>query len=178
MNYYKTLEIAEKYLQLLKPFCERIEIAGSMRRECSEVNDIEFVCIPKTIDAGLFADKKERHPKFIETIESLEKIKGEPTGRYTQRKLPEGLNLDIFICERNNWGYQLAIRTGPASYSRDVIIKGLKKYGLKPDEGFVWYDNKIVPILEEKFLFQMIREPWTEPRYRISTGSENRRIAV
>lgn len=39
--------IALEIYELLKPHCERIKIAGSIRREKAFVNDIEIVCIPK-----------------------------------------------------------------------------------------------------------------------------------
>ena len=35
-------------------------------------------------------------------------MKGEPTGKYTQRRLPEGLTLDLFMADANNWGLILA----------------------------------------------------------------------
>ena len=33
MEYQKALSIAEKVKEILSPFCERIEIAGSIRRK-------------------------------------------------------------------------------------------------------------------------------------------------
>lgn len=39
--------IAEELLREMRPFCERAEIAGSIRREKSEVKDIELVVIPR-----------------------------------------------------------------------------------------------------------------------------------
>ena len=172
MNYRKALEVAEKYHLLLRPWCERIEIAGSLRRQKTEVHDIEFCCIPRTVESGLFGDEKMSHPQFVEAVDSLEKIKGSPLGRYVQRKLPEGLNLDIFICTKENWGYQLAIRTGPASFSRDMVIKNIKRMGLKPDEGYIWYQGRIMPVPEEKFLFDMIKVPYLEPHLRFPTGPD------
>lgn len=54
--------IAEALLAELAPACERIVLAGSIRRERPNVNDIEIVAIPRyteepvTGQAGLFAD--------------------------------------------------------------------------------------------------------------------------
>jgi DNA polymerase/3'-5' exonuclease PolX len=72
--------IAEKYLSILKPFCERIEIAGSIRREQPFPNDIELVCIRKGRE--LF--------NFVEAVDQWKKVKGKPSGKYTQRSLHEG----------------------------------------------------------------------------------------
>ena len=41
MKLAKAKAIADKYVALLAPFCDRIEIAGSIRREKEEVGDIE-----------------------------------------------------------------------------------------------------------------------------------------
>jgi DNA polymerase/3'-5' exonuclease PolX len=72
---------AEKYQNLFKPYCSRIEIAGSSRREKPEVKDIEIVATPGDIES------------FAKEVNKLQKVKGEPTGKYTQRILPEGINL-------------------------------------------------------------------------------------
>lgn len=40
--------VATRFGQELAPFCDRIEIAGSIRRAKPDIADIEMVCIPKT----------------------------------------------------------------------------------------------------------------------------------
>ena len=54
MKYEEAIEIAEKVKTLLLPHCERVEIAGSVRRKKTDVKDIEIVAIPKPFDTGLF----------------------------------------------------------------------------------------------------------------------------
>lgn len=54
MKLDKALEIAERIKELLAPYSERIEIAGSIRRKKPEVKDVELVAIPKPYDVGLF----------------------------------------------------------------------------------------------------------------------------
>ena len=39
--------IAVEICYQLEPFCEKINIAGSVRRKKQEVKDIEIVCVPK-----------------------------------------------------------------------------------------------------------------------------------
>src|SRR3989304_1550303 len=101
MKLAQAQDIAEKYLNLLRPHCLRIEIAGSIRREKLDVKDIEIVCIPQDV-AG-----------FVAQVKQWPKVRGEPTGKYTQRNLPEGIKLDLFMAEERNWGNILLIRTGP-----------------------------------------------------------------
>ena len=42
--------IAEKLILDLKPFCDKVEVAGSIRRQRPEVGDIEIICIQKNIN--------------------------------------------------------------------------------------------------------------------------------
>lgn len=47
MNAREARAIAEALVEEMRPFCERIEIGGSLRRQAREVKDIELVAIPK-----------------------------------------------------------------------------------------------------------------------------------
>ena len=97
MKHAQALILAEAALSALTPSCERISIAGSIRRRKPEVGDIEIVCIPKHIPAGLSGDELEVDPDFCAVVNQWPKVKGEPAGKYTQRRLPDGINLDLFI---------------------------------------------------------------------------------
>lgn len=56
----EALEIAEEIKEALAHHCERIEIAGSIRRKKPEVGDIELLFVPKTgtRQAGLFDNEE------------------------------------------------------------------------------------------------------------------------
>jgi len=146
--------IAEKYLRLLKPYCSRIEIAGSIRREKPEVKDIEIVAIPGDIKS------------FANEVNKLEKVKGEPTGKYTMRVLPEGIKLDLFIANKRNWGLIFAIRTGSADFSHNVLATGWVKKGYHSVNGMLIKDGKEVEVREEKDLFDLIGIPYMGPELR------------
>jgi DNA polymerase/3'-5' exonuclease PolX len=49
MNLETARKYAEKIVEWLGPLCYRIEIAGSVRRERANCNDIDIVCIPKLV---------------------------------------------------------------------------------------------------------------------------------
>lgn len=42
-------ELAAPLIEALRPHCERVEVAGSIRRGKQWVNDIEIVCVPRTL---------------------------------------------------------------------------------------------------------------------------------
>ena len=160
MIYNEALKIANKYLELLRPHCDRIEIAGSIRRKKPEVKDIEIVCIPKPYETGLFESG------IAMVVNTLEKVKGELPCKYTQRILPEGIKLDLFFAEYGNWGLIYAIRTGSAEYSHKVLANGWVKRGYKSIDGFLTYNGKQILVPKEEQLFSRIGLPFVEPENR------------
>lgn len=143
-------------LSELSPVCERCEIAGSIRRRKPNVKDIEIVCIPRSRDLWGFADLVNR----------WEAIKGSPAGRYTQRRLPSGVILDLFMADRVNYGTILLIRTGDADFSKHVAGLLLPEAGFRQRDGYVRKDGVIVPTPEEEDVFRLIGLPFIPPEDR------------
>ena len=170
MDLKKALYIAGKYIALFEPYCDRLQVAGSVRRLKPVVKDIEIVCIPKNISMpGLFnVMSMSRPPEFIRLINSIPGVKGKATGKYTQRILPEGIALDLFMVEHGNWGNQLAIRTGPAEYSHRVLGKAWVRAGYKSKDGFLTIAGRRVEAREEIDFYNLIGIPWKEPWNRIA----------
>lgn len=161
-------EIADKIMALLQPYCERIEIAGSIRRKKSEVKDIEIVLIPRVRDLPLLKIQ----------IDKWKKNKGNFPCLYTQRWLPEGIGLDLFVATPDNWGLQYAIRTGPANYSHHVLAMGWSKKGYHSKGGILYPTSKVygedrldyskpIYLREEIDVFNFIGLPWREPQNRL-----------
>lgn len=169
MKLSKAKIIADKYVNLLQPFCERIEIAGSVRRLKPEVKDVEIVCIPKEVIIVIDMFNKEgvRSLDFTALVGQWNIIKGKvSTGKYIQIKLPENINLDLFICKKDNWGLIYAIRTGSAAYSHKVLAVGWVKAGFKSIDGMLHKDGSAVPVYEEEELFKLIGINYIEPEKR------------
>jgi len=169
MNYQKAYELAKKLCIQLEPHCDRIQIAGSIRRQKREVGDIEIVCIPRKIevDQDLFTKEKVNCNEFVEIIDSFEKVKGDAVkGKYMQRILPEGIKVDIFTCARDNWGLIYAIRTGSAKFSHHVLASTWVKLGYHSKNGYLWSGLSMIPLHEEKDLFKQLRINYISPRLR------------
>lgn len=66
-------EIAAPMIDALRPHCERVEAAGSIRRGKPFVNDIEIVCVPRTVKV---ATPKITRPGdlFSEQVEVEEEV--------------------------------------------------------------------------------------------------------
>ncbi len=180
MEYRKALIIAQDVFTQLAPYCERIVIAGSIRRQKAQVKDIEIVCIPKlepeeapddlfsatgtgttVLSAPLVACKG-----FIRAINQWQKVKGEPIGKYTQRILPEGIKLDVFMAAEDNFGYILMLRTGSSEWNQRVMLFRLKGNGYKMSEGHIHWKGAIVPIRDEAEMFSRMGVYYVEPQNR------------
>lgn len=105
----EALGIASSIVAELKPYCKRIEIAGSIRRQRPTIGDIEIVCLPAPYDAlPLFRSG------ISSVVEQWRPVKGLLPCRYTQRLHPSGMKVDLFMPDPAGFGLQLAIRTGSA----------------------------------------------------------------
>ena len=164
MEYLAALKIAEEIKSQMAPFCERIEIAGSIRRQREFCNDIEIVAIRKS--AYLL--------ELSDLIGQWKKIKGDVACKYTARLHPTGIQIDIFFATPKNWGSIFLIRTGSADFSKR-IAQAWSKRGYYSNGG-VLYRKQIscqgaelgdpVYIREEKDLFDLLKIPWVEPELR------------
>ncbi len=164
--------IAERIKAQLAPHCDRIEIAGSIRRRKSDVGDIEIVAIPKPYDVGLFASG------IAPIVSAWPKVRGELPCKYTQRTLPDGIALDLFFATAENWGLIYAIRTGSADYSHRVLASGWSVRGFKSVEGVLHNGaGKPVPTPEEEDVFRIAGVPWVPPEQR-NIHSPNNRSSV
>jgi DNA polymerase/3'-5' exonuclease PolX len=171
MELKEAKSIALKLISELESVCERVEIAGSIRRKNSFVNDIEIVCIPKRESTGLFGGELVPVAGFASVINKYKKIRGDFDGKYTRRDLGE-IEADIFMCTADNYGYIMAIRTGPSSFSHKVLAYGWKKKGLVGVEGMLYNKYTGIPLIikEERELFKIIGLNYIPPEFRISLG--------
>src|SRR5262245_1970482 len=95
--------LAEEVCDVLRPFCTRLEVVGSIRRQRPTIGDIEIVCRPRQVPGGLFADELTVDPGFVAAVNQWPAVRGQPTGKYTQRQLPSGMTLDLFMADADNW---------------------------------------------------------------------------
>lgn len=134
----KAHKVADYILNLLKPHCEQIHIAGSIRRMRPEIKDIEIVCQPKKEikHEGLFQDEvKIIDRNFTEALATITEIviRGNVEGRYIQIKTNSkncpGIYLDLFMPDPSDYFRQYAIRTGSADYAHHTLANAWRKKG-------------------------------------------------
>jgi len=152
--------IAEKYKALLAPYCKKnkIKIAGSIRREKEECGDIELVLMRD--------ESRLLESKFIEIVDSWERIRGDATGRYAQRILPEGVKLDLFMAQDDNYINILIQRTGNWKFSRWLLGIRAKQQGYMHRNGYLWQGDEKVIVQTEQEFFDLMGVKYLEPKDR------------
>lgn len=188
--------LADKIISALAPGCERIQIAGSVRRQRPLVGDIEIVAIPKLIpELPAQLSMLGEPPQMVSALDILlEKlVKEEPHFRRGDKNGPlfknflvdfaddgtqawfvddgSEIGLDLFLTTPEQWGYILALRTGPGEFNQAWVTQR-RKGGLLPDEysfsgGWLHKAGKRVNTPEEWDIFGLIGSGATiEPENR------------
>jgi DNA polymerase/3'-5' exonuclease PolX len=182
---------ADILAQLLSPGCERIEIAGSIRRGKAQVHDIELVAVAKLEDRpdGMFGSStidllEERVGRLIAAGNLAPRLveNHRADGRVDlQHKLgsafkalvtPRGIPVDLFIVRPPaTWGAIFALRTGPGAWNTRLVME-CKSIGRRVAGGQVerWHGALSewvpVPTPEEADFFAALGQPWVEPADR------------
>ena len=178
-------QIAEELKTEFEPYCERIEIGGSIRRKKPEPNDIELVCIPKHIKIGSPQLTLTNETVVVERNHLFDYIAVNYEGyvlkmgeKYTQievhRDHPAGvrqyIKVDIFTATFRTWGYIFMLRTGPAEFSKFVVTE-LKKNGFTMDAGEVFHHGTPFTVPSEDDLFFLLGIDWIKPEHRFNERS-------
>jgi len=158
--------IARVIAEDLAPYCDRIEVAGSVRRRKAVVSDIEIVAIPRYEPAGLFGDRRANALwEHLHADTRYRFVQGDsPEGRYYKLRLPahDDLQLDLFLAQPDNWGWILLMRTGTAAFSAGVLGEWKRRRGLGKDQPgsidgrLVDRTGQVVPTPEEDTVFALV----------------------
>jgi DNA polymerase/3'-5' exonuclease PolX len=185
--------IAEELAAQMAPFCERIEIAGSIRRAVAEVKDIEICAIPKwkmrKCGGVLFAELEIEEPANLlydwalaKSAEgSLQWIKPgvsdlriwppKPDGKYWRGYLTEHqIKLDLFLATPKNWGVILLIRTGSADFSHGVAAHA-QRIGRNFADGHLTISGVPTETLGEETVFDLLGLEYVAPHSRFSAAN-------
>jgi hypothetical protein len=158
-------QMADALVELLAPACERIEIAGSVRRQKARPNDIEIVAVPcerisrqPSLDSPLELGKPERTNLLDARCDELLKQgvlekRPDSRGRHCwgtgiKRAVffrgQDYAPVDLFqVIEPRQWGVIYAIRTGPGDFNRMLVTSQRWGGGCPLDRkvagGRVWF---------------------------------------
>jgi DNA polymerase/3'-5' exonuclease PolX len=118
--------VAEKLAERLRPACERLELAGSLRRKKALVGDIELVAIPK-LTKNLFGE--EVYPSQIDLLLAAWGVQLTLNGQKMKQFIlettrRERYQVDLFLQpDPATWGVNFMIRTGSADFTKWMVTK-------------------------------------------------------
>lgn len=194
MKHDDALSIAESVVEILRPACGQIEIAGSVRRGKPDVKDIEIVAVPNLVPPA------RPRPEFgkpmpvayktvLDLIVSRQCELGPFSGRWALKKNGEKykqiylveheIAVDLFlVTPPAMWGVQFAIRTGPADFSHWIVTRqrngGALPNGYRVQDGAVWEGaaenetDNLVGFFSEIDFLQFLGLGWIEPGERVA----------
>jgi DNA polymerase (family 10) len=151
----------------IEPWCERIVVAGSIRRRCSIVHDIDIVVLPKP---GMHEKICARCRQKAISVNSA----GECNLTII---LATGIQLDVFFATPrmqdlagtipSTWGTVLLCRTGSKEFNQSFAMKAQEK-GLhwNPYRGLI-FKGAVIAAEEEADMFKALKMDFVPPEKRI-----------
>jgi DNA polymerase/3'-5' exonuclease PolX len=113
MEHKTAKEIADRIVEKIKPYCDRVEIVGSIRRGKPFVHDIDIVCLPNNQGELYYA------------LHEFGLIKGGK--KVLQVSTKEGITVDIYIATPATWVTLLLIRTGSKEHNVQLCARARQK---------------------------------------------------
>lgn len=181
-------DMARRLVTVMAPFCLRVEIAGSVRRSCPEVKDVELVAVPRWAERpapiqSLFVEESERvnllhewavneaagagvrwiKPGTSEVVDWEPK----PEGKYWRALIDGAIKLDLFLAAPENYGMIMAIRTGCAEFSQGLMTFAKLRTPYRVEGGYL-RDREGAPreTPEERDVFDLLGVDFVEPKER------------
>lgn len=173
-------QIISELVDILRPACERIEIAGSVRRGRLEVHDAEVVIIP-TPDLLPLTDDLIQYGTAQYALYGEKRTKR--WGQHYRGLLFKNIKCELFMTNEDNWGYQYWLRTGPGD-ANTFIMKWLNmphthapirfrdgcgwfaRHWRHDGKGWVAEDKRRLRIASEEDLFAVLGMPFIPPSER------------
>ena len=158
MRLEQARQIANNIKKILTPYCDRIEIAGSIRRGKPIVHDIDIVLIEKPESALII-------PSLLATIGAIT-LNGSKIKRLHYGDAD--INIDIYTATPASWSTLLLIRTGSKKNNiRLATIAKRKGWQLKAngDGLFNNHGDRIVGDTEQS-IYQVLDIPYQKPHDR------------
>ena len=173
--------VAREIERLLGPYCQKIEVAGSLRRKRPEVGDVEILFIPafEVEQLDLFrSGPVDQAAKRIEELRRqgvLAKRVGKhggtswgPNNKFAVY-VPAEMPVDLFAATEDTWACNLVCRTGGAQTNIDICEAARRKgYKWNPTgRGFSRLGGGPEVLIEtERQLFEFLGIPFPKPEAR------------
>ncbi len=189
------LRVASEVATRLRPACEKVALAGSLRRGKDQVHDIEIVIQPH-FDTNLLGERLVSYGELDAVIKGLVEdgtlsldTQVLRNGRKLKRFIANALDapFEFYIASARNFGAIHTIRTGDKDFSRALVtsveIGGFMPATCAQIKGSLWQfpsamyaqaarsaaetsNGTVIPCPTEKEYFAALGLPWIAPEDR------------
>lgn len=174
-SYAEMEPVARQLLAELRPCCERIDVAGSFRRQKPLVGDLEIIAIPMQ-QLNLFGDPGDVTEVDVWLANAITSGKVHVLANGPKQKkfvwVQHQVQVDMYLQpDPRTWGVNMVLRTGPDRFCRWLVTSrdkgGARPPSLSMREALVYSGVDVVVDTdsEEKFLSAW-GLPWIEPSCR------------
>jgi len=168
---YKTAwAVARKVVEELRPACERVEIAGSLRRGKPAVHDVDIVLLPRLRSAVGLETSTSCLDEILSALINRGSLRvardGEKVRRFIATKT--GIPIDVYIATHNTWATLLLIRTGSKEHNIQLAQRA-RQLGMKlraSGDGIENQDGELIKIQTEHEIFSVLQVPYLPPGKR------------
>lgn len=170
-------EVAQSIIEELRDVCEKIEIAGSIRRNKPCVNDVDIIAIPRCSeerDDSLFGEPQmqnllERKLAYLcmNRLLSLE-ANGPKIKRFIKTVDGDDVPIDLYIASKQSWWTHLLIRTGSKTHNIKLARRAQDLHmQLKADgSGLLTPGGDVVQLENEEHVFRLLGLAYRTPEER------------
>jgi DNA polymerase (family 10) len=157
MTLEEATTIAEKVKQTLSPYCDKIEIAGSIRRRKPVVHDIDIVLIEKPWRLLLLSSLIASMGRIV--------LNGDRIKRLWYGDNPPGISIDIYFATPATWATLLLIRTGSKENNiRLATLAKRRRWQLKASGGGLFNDTgETIAGETEESIYEALGIPYQQP---------------
>ena len=160
--------IAEEVVKMLLPHCERIAVAGSIRRCRPVVNDVDLVLIPndRNAIAGVLGKlgRVERSGMQQARVEMPVRMMRKP-GEGITEVFQGAIGVDVYYATPDNFATLLLIRTGSKGNNIRLCTLARKRGWHLAANGDGLFNGRGERVAgdTEKSIYQALGIPWQEP---------------
>ena len=140
----------------LMPYCSRLEVAGSIRRQKPEVNDIDIVLTPR--DAW----------NLESVIADLARPGLRKNGDEYKMFIYKGVQIDLYFATDVSWSTKLLIRTGSKENNIRLATTAKRKGWHLYANGNGLFDNRGIRVAgdSEESIYAALGLPYQKPEQR------------
>jgi len=143
--------LAKKLIRSLTPYCRKIQIVGSIRRNEKNPVDIDIVLIPKD---------KEKLEEFMK-----KKARFVQGGNKESTFRVEGTKVELYYTVPEEWGATLLAYSSKVGSGIGLRVVAKKK-GLKLTQHGLFKKGKRIAGRTEREIYKALGRPWKAPENR------------